>query len=274
MAVNGHRPVGVLAAELQKRYGYLVTYEEAPYSGQELTSKLRPNGSKFLFPNSSPIIFKVAPDVPGSALQQESTASTRLRSATPDIIQPLLDQHNQSGNPQKFAAIYDGQYTHIVPVSRNLNGRTEAFLPILSTTLTVVSDARGCNEALDDMLDQLRRIRGMNILPGVLPMNNLMSHQCTIQGGRLSARSALSQILGQLIDSRFPADLPRPWYVWALYYDANVEKYFLNITPVFRKANPREAGIGVSPATTTGASVQPAMRLQVPQRFSSGKPPK
>ena len=231
VTMNGPRPVAALASELGKRYGYLITYEEAPYSNQELTSESRPNGTKFVFPRSSSMTFDVATAPLGTMAQGG------VPSASSNIVQHLLDQYNQSLNPQRFSAIYDGQFTHIIPITRNVNGKAETFVPMLSTSVSFTTEAHQCHEILTDLLNQIGRSRGMTVVPAVVPMNNLMNHECSVQGGTSSARNILSQILDQIVGSNYPSDLPKPRYVWSLCYDANIENYFISITPVFQKVS-------------------------------------
>ena len=53
ITVQQSRPLSALATELQTRYGYAVTYEEAPFDTSELQPKKLSNGRVFL---SAPVV--------------------------------------------------------------------------------------------------------------------------------------------------------------------------------------------------------------------------
>jgi hypothetical protein len=220
IGIDESRPLGKLAAQLTQRYGYLITYEEGPYEGVNLRTDLRPNGVKFLYPDWKPIVFHV----PEGAGEGGSTTSNKVAPLGPQILDPLVREYNESGNPGKFSVIYDGGYAHIVPAV-GMDGKSY-FEPILNTRIPSSMEVRSCNDMLNDVLFKITTARGVTILPGRLPVNGLITQQCAIFGTDLTARQMLVQILQQIGSPKYSGSVASR-FTWTLMYDANWNKYFL-----------------------------------------------
>lgn len=239
IAVAESRPLGKLAVQLAQRYGYLVTYEEAPYDSVNLRPDPRPNGVKFLYPDWKAIVFHV-PENPADAA---SAAPKKTASLGPQILEPLVKEYNESGNPEKFSVIYEGDYAHIVPAIRR-DGKD--FEPILSTRIPSSIEVRSCSDILNDLLSRITTARGVTILLGRVPVNSLIPHQCGIFGTDLTAREILSQILDQAGTPGVPG-VKKTRFTWTLMYDANWNKYFLSTILVPDLSQPAKTSSG--PAT-------------------------
>ena len=230
LSFNRASALAGLAAELGRRYGYLVTYEEAPFDATQLREKKLANGRRYIYPLWKPVEFQLPEELPAH------TEATRLGQPmggpipplTPAILDPLVERYNHSGNPGNFSVIYQGRYAHIVQLTRLVNGRTEKFVPILSTEVALRSEEQPCNVALNDLLGQLGTLRGAGFVQVNTGMTNSWSRECHISGGTVPARDALEEIFNQVTAG--PAPGLRPvHYAWSLMYDRNWGVYFLDV---------------------------------------------
>jgi hypothetical protein len=210
IVVSEGRPLSKLALELTQRYGYLVTYEEAPYDSTALRTVL--------------IVFHV-PDA--SQVQALAAANLRIPFGLPDVLMPLLKEYSQSGNPGKFAVMFEGGYAHIVPTARVVGGKLEEFAPVLNTTVTLTSRGHSCNEALDALFNQIATVRGVCVVKAMVPVGALLRHECSIVANTIPAREVLKGILEQLGATPGHAG-PNNRFTWALLYDLNTDRYFLS----------------------------------------------
>jgi len=245
ITIDGSRPLAELTVELVRRYGYLVTYEEAPYDASTLRTDIRPNGVHFLYPSWIPTAFHVP--------ERPSIQTATIPPLGPSVLDPLLNEYHGAGNPGKFKMIFEGEYAHIVPAARMMNGKAEDFQPILSARIPFPSETRLCYEAVRDLLFSIKTARDVTVVDGGFPANGLMRHQCTVVGANLTARDVLIQILDQMGTSVVPGG-PKNRYSWTLMYDANGDLYFLSAILV-PAITPRAIG---SPARSAEQTSTPA----------------
>lgn len=244
IAINESRPLGKLATELNERYGYLVTYEEAPYSDLDLRVDLVRKDLPYHSPISKPVTFHLpqrASSAPGSANQIEP-----LR---PELIHSLIREYQRSGNPGKFDALFDGEYAHIVPSGRMVGRRLEEFQPVLSTKVIISAQSHSCFDIFSELFDQILKVRGFNVVAARLPVNAYNSRQCVIEGTDLTARQVLTQILLQ-IGTKVVPGLRNTRFSWWFAYDANEAKYFLStaIVPDLTGPSPEVTTKDVNPS--------------------------
>jgi hypothetical protein len=124
---------------------------------------------------------------------------------------------------------FEDGYAHIVPAARIVEGKAIAFEPILDTQVSFSANDSSCEEALDALLEEIGRARGVSVVKGAVPIGALLSHRCSVVANQLPARTVLASILEQLGMSSAHAGL-RSRFSWALLYDSNTDKYFLSTT--------------------------------------------
>lgn len=222
ITVQHVHPLGALALELQNRYGYAVTYEEAPFDPAILRTSQLSNGRSFL---SAPIVSFVfhMPDV--TVGQPFPAEVNRVPAGLPDVVLPLIAEYNErAGNGATFSALFDGGYAHIVQTKRLVNGKAEPFQPILGTLVTMEVREASCSEALDSLLAQVGAARGARIVTGMTPIGPLMRHQCSVKVSGLAARNVLASILAQAGTVDGQPSL-KTLYSWALLHDPTTNKY-------------------------------------------------
>ena len=245
VTISSPRVLGELVARLQQR-GYLVTYEEAPYDSEtELSTTVYPDGTRFRAPLSRTELFHLpaaAPDSDGHVVWPDNSQRGLA------FVEQLVSDFNKSGNPGNFKVSFDGGYANIMPAGRRLNGKLETFDAVLNTKVVFPPQARLCAEALQDLFDQLRQLRGVDVVEGNMPVNGLLRHSCAVTGNDLTARQVLIQLLAQMAANRNP-NMADVTYAWELYHDANWDKYFLSaaIVPIAAVPSPRTSSEGAKP---------------------------
>jgi hypothetical protein len=255
IAVQHVHPLGALTLELQNRYGYAVTYEEAPFDPAILRTSILSNGRSFLSAPIVPFEFHM-PDV--TVGKPIPGALNRVPAGLPDVVLPLIAEYNErAGNGAAFSALFDGGYAHIVQTKRLVNGKAEPFQPILGTPVTMEVREVSCSVALNSLLAQVGTARGVRVVTGITPIGPLMRHACSLRVSGLPARNVLAGILAQL--GTVPRDPSQQTLSWALLHDPTTDKYFLstslvpNLNPVSPAAAPSMPE-PTSPTAPTGPS--------------------
>jgi hypothetical protein len=244
------RPMMKLTGELVNRYGYLVTYEDAPVPKEAIFTEKRRIGPDYSYPVWKPVTFHVdarlpaAPDASGSQEPAASDAQPplgQIRPLGPSVIDPLVQEYNSSGNPGQFKVIYDGDYAHVVPAGFLQGGRLVPFEPILSTEVAVNLQFGTCWDLLNGLVDEVRQARDVKIMIWAAPASPLTPEGCSFNPERhnLPARDVLVQLLAQIgkhgrngsaAEDRFK--LPEEQYRWGFVYEPTTETYFLSIRSV------------------------------------------
>jgi hypothetical protein len=236
------RPLMKLTSELEQRYGYLVTYEDAPVPKEAVFTEKRRIGPDYSYPVWKPVTFHVdarLPVAPAASGSQQPTASDapaplgQIRPLGPTVIDPLIEEYNSSGNPGQFKVIYDGDYAHVVPAGFLQAGRLVAFEPVLSTQIGVNLQFGTCWDLLNGLVDEVQQARNVKIMIWVAPASPLTPEGCSFNPERhnLPARDVLVQLLGQ-IGLRTEFRLPQERYSWSFVYEPTTETYFLSIGSV------------------------------------------
>jgi len=261
------RPLMALCAELQNKYGLLVTYEDAPTDLiWETGSEIHPDGVKFLFPKWKPITFHIQP-----ALPTRSNAAAQMNAATdPDqsfaAVQDLVNQYNLSGNPGRFSVTQDKGYLHIQQTSRIVNGQWQAFTPVSDAILSMESKLASCQQVLDDFYTAMREQHNIAIAEANIPGGALLRHHCELTGASVTARQVLEAVIDGLDSNNLTGEKTLA-YSWDLVHDPNWDKYFLSLSLV-RRHSPSPAAEPTTPQTiATGAN--PGSNLRVKHQKAS-----
>ena len=255
---HGH-PLSALAIELQERYGYAVTYEEAPFDTAKLQSTKLANGVSFLSIPPMSIVFQVPAMTVGATLP---AALNRIPAGLPDVMLPLVADYLQADGAM-FSVLFEGGYAHIVPVNQVVNGAAQPFQPILGTMVAMSVKGSSCSQALDSLLAQVNTARGVRVVRGIVPIGPLMGHICSLNVNNLPARDVLASILHQAGAGGGDPNL-KARYSWALLHDPNTDKYFLS-TSIIPSLNPTPIPPAAPPTVDAPAAAPNApSRLSVP----------
>ena len=129
-----HRPLAKIAHQLVIRYHQLINYEEAPYGQEDLRTEEPVPGLRLIGPAYKPMKFflhsRSEQTVAGSDGRNQRT------SPMSELVPRLVKEYNESGNPGRFAAFVEGEYSYIVPSARVVKGREERIEPILGVKVS------------------------------------------------------------------------------------------------------------------------------------------
>jgi len=253
ITITGPKALVQLVSELSQRYGYLVTYEDAPVDTErEVTTMVYAPGRMDKFEISRPVTFHVPRGPATSDVSSGVAGPEAILPLSKELIQPMVDEYNASGNPSRFAVSFDGTYAHIYAVSHKVNGRMEDFQPILSTKVTMPPQTAPCYQTLNYLYAELRRMRNVNVAQSLIGANWLFRDQCTIVGADLTAGDVVAQVAHEFGTDHSQVapgkELRIPWW---LTYDAFTDTYYLSMHWVPNKSPQADVAPTSSPATST-----------------------
>lgn len=230
-STNKSRPVMELVRQLEGRFGWRITYEEAPYeSAADLVNVVsaayltahpsasflipRPQQLSVTVPNTAPVF-----SAPGTG----SAASGLIETA----IAGVIAQVNSNGGGA-FAVSFSGDFAHVVPTQyRKKDGSTSAFQAILDTPVTLPKAQRTIRETVNLICAQVAAIRGIPINEGTIPTNLYHEVQSTYADNE-SARLVLARVFETASAQHQAMGVPPIRITWDLLYDANDKAYYLN----------------------------------------------
>jgi hypothetical protein len=289
ITISAPRALGQLAVQLWHRYGYLVTYEEAPVDPErEVATTVYAPDRANKFAVSKPVTFHVER---GQSTNPDGNAGPEtILPLSRELMQPLVDEYNASGNPSRFAVNFDGKYAHIFADTHMVNGKMEAFQPILATKVSMPTQTTLCYETLNNLFAELGRLRNANVAIGMIGANWLYRLHCSIVGADLTARDVVAQVVHQFstdtgIGPRKPGEELR--ITWSLLYDIGSAQYFLSMDRVpdmtprpgvsttaaappasdaSNRQSPAPAKDGEIPADASSPAIFPSVRVPTPPK--------
>lgn len=189
--VNDARPLATALDIIEKRYAWVITYEDPPYlygaDVEDVTLSVRrdfdltrrvlaPRGGRFTFE------YPTSPDGrPPNA---------------PALLEKLLDQYRLSGHPGMFRVITTGNVFHVVPSeSRDADGIFVPHVSLLDAKISFADGQRTALSMLDAIVKAVSRQRAARVGVGTVPLNLLMQRR--VDGGATdeSARTVLLRTL-------------------------------------------------------------------------------
>jgi hypothetical protein len=223
LSVNGTRPVKLAAEMLEKKYGWVITYEDPPYAHEselvDITEKVRRDLDKFK-PGQAPKVF--TPKGGELALEYEIETATKKPADSVVVVQQLLDTYAIAGNPGVFRLERDPQRLHImVAASKNKDGVLVSRQSVLDTLITVPAQKRNGLELLDAICAAISDASGTGVVVGGAPLNRFYRHQTESGAKNQRARDFLTNELDQITG--------QVKWSWQLLYDPGEKTYFLNV---------------------------------------------
>jgi hypothetical protein len=220
LSVNDARPVALAAEKLEKKYGWIITYEDPPYEHEselvDVTEQVRRDLDKFE-PGQAPKVL-----VPkGGELAFEYDTEPADSGV---VVQQLLDTYASAGNPVMFRLERDGERLHLIgAASKDKNGVLVSRQSVLDSAITVPAKKRNGLELLDVFCAAVSEASGTRVMVGMAPLNLLYRHQTESGAKSQRARDFLKNELDQ-ITRPGPRKLS-----WKLLYSATMHAYYLNI---------------------------------------------
>ena len=212
ISVNDPRPVALAAKTLEKKYGWIITYEDPRYVHEselvDVTEKVRRDLDKFE-PGKAPRVL-----IPkGGALTFEYSIdpATKMPADSALVVQQLLDAYAAGGHPGVFRLNSHGARLHIVTSDPS----------VLDASITLPARKRNGFELLDAFCSAVSQASGTRVVWATAPLNLLHRYQTESGAKDQKAREFLSNELDRITD-KFKLS-------WQLLYDPVMKSYYLNI---------------------------------------------
>lgn len=214
------RPLLQAITAVREEYGWVVDYEDPPYSGKHDVMDMTNPAYRAAHPNASVVLGPAGG--PFQSTYQE-TANTWSSTATErQVLEKIVSDYNRSGNPGNFSVreLPDGSFDVVGTSIHNDSGNDVAVRPILDTPVSVPSIARTYGATLDAILHALPAKASV----GVGPLNLLMGGAIKVGGTGVPARNLIMETV---------ATWGVKW-VWSLQYDVSRQFYALNLELAMR----------------------------------------
>lgn len=188
ISVHDPRPLASAIESLQNRFGWVITYEEAPwlYPGDavDVTARVRKDRDstkpRVLIPRGGPFNFA------GSFSPEGGPAA---------LLEALLEDYRSTGYPGVFRLLRTGDVFHVVPsMNKNAKGALEVRQPLLDVPVTIADAHRTAEAMTEAIIEGVRRGSGVNVRVALLPLN--LFAQVRVDGGtnNESARTVLVRV--------------------------------------------------------------------------------
>jgi hypothetical protein len=225
VTVQDPRPVAKAIQELEKRYGWRITYEDPPYSDNsditDVTYTPWPG-----VPVQSPSQLQAAQREHRRLGPKGGSLSFTLPSADPDelgAVEALVKSYNASRGGNAFAVVQGASLLHVVPQQMTgSSGNLEPVKPILDTVMTIEPKERTAFALIEEICKKISIATNKNVVMGIVPTNMLSQTKTSIGGSGKTARSILEQLI---VETGSPLSLS-----WRLFYGPDVKWYVLNIS--------------------------------------------
>jgi hypothetical protein len=189
--VDDPRPLAAAAEILERRYGWVITYEDPPYvypaDIADVTAQVRrdlASNPRVLVPNGGP--FRFTYGVPAVTSAAEASA----------ILKGLLEEYHRSGHPGVFRLVQTGTTFHVVPSeAKNVQGISQATSSLLDMPISIHSGGRTDLQMLEAVVQALGRATGAKIWLGSAPLNLLMQTHDYASVTNAPARTVLMRML-------------------------------------------------------------------------------
>jgi hypothetical protein len=226
LTVEDPRPVAKAIEELEKTYGWQITYEDPPYSHYSDITDVRDTDWPGVPVQSPSRLQSLLQGNKSTLVPKGGSLTFTLPSADPDelgAVEALLKSYNESHRGFEFAAVQGAGLLHVVPRKATaLSGNLEPVKPILDTVITIEPKERTSEALIEKICNKISIATNTHVEMGTIPINLLMRTKTSLGGSGRSARS----ILEQWILER------RAGLAWWLLYEPDEKDYALNISQV------------------------------------------
>jgi hypothetical protein len=204
--VTDPRPVANAVEQLEKIYGWPITYEDPIYVHEsqlhDVTEQVQHTSNpsyRTIIPKDIALSFSYKPPSSGPSQrdeQQQTQSDTEV--AVFDALKSVLDGYAAAGGSVTFTITEENGVFHVVPTNYlNKEGKVQQMTPILDTKITILSKQRTAADLLSEICQTLTQTTGIQIGVGMIPFKLFMRHTTTLSGSNVTARSLLSQLLAE-----------------------------------------------------------------------------
>ncbi|HET6975600.1 MAG TPA: hypothetical protein VFI24_04710 [Pyrinomonadaceae bacterium] len=225
ISVNDPRPVALAVETLEKKYGWIITYEDPPYVHEselvDVTEKVRRDLDKFK-PGQAPKV--LIPKGGDLTLKYSIDPATKKPVDSAVVVQQLLDAYAIAGNPGVFRLDRDGERLHIFAgAAKGKDGVLVAHRSVFDVPITLPAQKRNGLELLDAFCSAVSQASGTRVVLATVPMTLFFRYQTESGAKEQRARDFLTHEFDRMNNIKLS---------WRLLYDPVSKAYFLNIHTV------------------------------------------
>jgi hypothetical protein len=225
LSVADGRPVASALQVLEKKYGFVITYEDPEFTNpldiQDVTAVVAAkhagrvsDGRRILVPKGGAFQFHYAVD---NGKPQEDTKTLLRR-----MVTEYASLGNSSFDVEERPTKREPEW-HVIPTKvRNEAGQFVQRTALLDNTISISRQERSALDMLGEMCQQLTLLSGRHVGIGLVPTNPFLAYHAELGASNQSARDVLADLL-----DRFQTPM-----VWQLFYDPGLKWYMLNIRVV------------------------------------------
>lgn len=223
LSVEDPRPVAEAILTLEKKYGWVITYEDPRYVHEsdiaDVTLKVRRDLDKYK-PGEAPKVL-----VPkGGALEftYDVASNTNLPADPAMVVQKLLDAQTARDNGGRFRLETSGQIMHVIPTAiKNSYGELAHQESVLDTIISLPAGERTVLQKLESVCAAISRGANIPAEFGTIPTNLLLQNRDQQGAERQRARDVLVRTFEAMNNEKRLS--------WRLLYGPGTKRYSLNI---------------------------------------------
>lgn len=217
LSAQGSTPLATVLADLEKRFGWVITYEDPVYEHssdvEEVTNlSQRPPDStrrRILSPRQG--AFAVDIGLPSAG----TTPANPL-----ECVRRVVEAYNESGNPGRFRVLQTDGMLHVLPLASNgTDGQLIPRRSILETPISVPPGPHNAAAFLNEVVTAVKSRNGVDIALMSAPANLFARAQVEPDVIDDLALNMLARELHQLDSS----------LSWRLMYSPTDQKYMLTV---------------------------------------------
>ena len=223
VTANDPRPLMQALAALNEEYGWMVDYEDPPYTSDSDLLDVTDDQWRARHPNGRRVTIPA-----GGAFEcsyQEDSTNMRPEGEAA-ILRKIVAEYNRTSNPGRFALASQGRgrFTVMGLAVKEQVGQEQKVMPVLDTHISIPVAKRTTGEAIGLILHELSAKCDSKVGMGGGPINLLINSNVTTGGNDISAR----QLLLQTLDA---TGVP---LIYTLMYFEDTNTYLLNLAGAAR----------------------------------------
>jgi len=169
LSAQGSTPLATVSADLEKRFGWVITYEDPVYEHssdvEQVTNLSRRSNDSSGRPILSPR--------PGAFAVDIELAPGRTTPANPlECVRRIVEAYNVSGNPGRFRVAQTDGMLHVLPIASNgVDGQIIRRRSILETPISITPGPHNAAAFLKEVVTAVESSNGVKIAIMSAPAN-------------------------------------------------------------------------------------------------------
>jgi hypothetical protein len=193
ISVHDPRPLAEAVRTLEKRHGWIITYEDPPYVHPDdiadVTATVRkdytPDKPKVLVPRGG--TFEFGYTIPAGASEPDPAV----------VLEALVEEYNAQSASGRFRLARTRDVFHVIPSAfRAASGNLEPVSSLLDRKISLPARERTMYEFVSALVRAVAEPAGSKLLLGMFPMNFFLQRRVQDGAQDESARTVLVRALG------------------------------------------------------------------------------